>query len=136
MSNILDAPDVEALAKIVVDEGVVGRVDLSRVRFVRSYDAKFHSYARIFGISRPIREALKTNVCYVVEVNAKLYDRLPADEKIRVVIHELTHIPERCDGSLRSHRNQKFRSNTHEKARIIAVKLQKSQYQTVEKPNH
>lgn len=126
MTNSLDAPDVEALAKLIVDEGVVQHVDLNRVRFIRSFNARFRSYARIFGLSRPIREALKTNVCYVVEVNAELFDRLPSAEKIRVVIHELTHIPNGCNGSLRSHRSRSFRMNTHRKARVLAVKLEAS----------
>jgi len=126
MTNSLDAPDVEALAKLIVDEGVVQHVDLNRVRFIRSFNARFRSYARIFGLSRPIREALKTNVCYVVEVNAELFDGLPSAEKIRVVIHELTHIPNGCNGSLRSHRSRSFRKNTHRKARVLAVKLEGS----------
>jgi predicted metallopeptidase len=126
MTNSLDAPDVEALAKLIVDEGVVQHVDLNRVRFIRSFNARFRSYARIFGLSRPIREALKTNVCYVVEVNAELFDGLPSAEKIRVVIHELTHIPNGCNGSLRTHRSRSFRTNTHRKARVLAVKLEGS----------
>ncbi len=123
MINSLDAPDVEALARLIVAEGVVDHVDLDRVRFIRSYNAKFRSYARIFGLSRPIREALKTNVSYVVEVNATLFDGLSSAEKIRVVIHELTHIPNGCNGSLRSHRSRSFRSNTHRKAQVLALKL-------------
>ncbi|MEM0119925.1 MAG: putative metallopeptidase [Thermoprotei archaeon] len=126
MTNSLDAPDVESLAKLIVGEGVVNNVDLNKVRFIRSFNAKFRSYARIFGLSRPIREALKTNVCYVIEVNADLFDGLPPAEKIRVVIHELTHIPNGCNGSLRSHRSRSFRANTQKKARVLAMKLEGS----------
>lgn len=126
MANSRDAPDVEALARLIVDEGVVGHVDLAKVKFIRSFNAKFGSYARIFGISKPIREALKTNICYVVEVNAKLFDNLPPDEKIRVIIHELTHIPAGCNGSLRSHRSRSFRFNAHSKAKALAAKLERS----------
>lgn len=123
MTKSLDAPDVEALAKLVVDEGAVGQIDLAKVRFIRSFGAAFASYARIFGLPQPVREALKTDIRYVVEVNAKLFDGLPEHEKIRVVIHELTHIPDRCDGSLRPHSSPSFRSNTQRKARRLAAKL-------------
>jgi len=48
--------------------------------------------------------ALKLPPYYVVEVLSQHYDHLSADDKIRVIIHELMHIPKNFSGALVPHR--------------------------------
>ncbi len=40
---------------------------------------------------------------YLIEVISEAYDRLPADEKERTLVHEILHIPRAFGGGFRHH---------------------------------
>ncbi len=97
------APDVEALARDIVEALGLDWIDLSRVAFVRSRGSRSQAYARIWGLPRVFQEAFGLNPLYVVEVIAERFDGLGAADRARVVIHELLHIPRSFSGGLRPH---------------------------------
>jgi len=88
------APDVEAqVAELVVALGL-DHVDLSRVRCVRSYGTKSRrTLARCHALPRILQTAMALRAHYVIELVTEHYDRLPPDERVKTLIHELLHIP-------------------------------------------
>ena len=75
----------------------------SRIFCYRTQGSKSRSYARIWSFPKIFQDALALEPAYVIEVLAKHYDRLNDDEKIKVLIHELLHIPRNFSGALVPH---------------------------------
>lgn len=78
-------------------------VDPDRVYCVRSYHARTRAIARIYGTPGAWIAALGYNPGYVIEVISEKYDALDPLSKIRVLVHELLHIPTTFSGGLRPH---------------------------------
>jgi len=100
------APDVEAsIAEIVGCIGLV-HVDLSRVVALRSHGSKAAgTIARIHGLPRIWQISLGIKPNYVIELISERFDRLSQEEREKVLIHELLHIPKGFGGGFRQHRN-------------------------------
>jgi predicted metallopeptidase len=78
-------------------------VDPKRIFCYRTIGSKSRSYARIWSFPKIFQDALDLEPAYVIEVLAKYYDRLNEDEKTKVLIHELLHIPKNFSGALIPH---------------------------------
>lgn len=78
-------------------------VDSSRIFCYRTIGSKSRSYARIWAFPKIFQDALSLEPAYVIEVLSKHYDKLSDDDKKRVLIHELLHIPKNFSGALLSH---------------------------------
>lgn len=78
-------------------------VKQSRIFCYRTQGSKSRSYARIWSFPKIFQDALQLEPAYVIEVLAKHYDKLDDDEKIKVLIHELLHIPKNFSGALVPH---------------------------------
>ncbi len=99
------ADDVRELARDIVSRlpEYFGHVDLDRVWFVRSTGSRSTAVARIHGLPRIWREVLGLEPMYIIEVIGEKYDRLDMVGKVKIIIHELLHIPKRFSGGLRPH---------------------------------
>lgn len=75
-----------------------------RVFCYRTEGSKARAYARTWMMPKIFQNALDIPPAYVIEVLSKYYDKLSADEKSKVLIHELLHIPKNFSGALLSHR--------------------------------
>lgn len=60
--------------------------------------------ARIHNFSKLWQRALDRPANYLIEVIAERYDKLTYEEKEKVIIHELLHIPKGFGGGFRPHR--------------------------------
>lgn len=81
-------------------------IDITRIFCYRSNGSKARAYARAWAMPKIFQDALDIKPAYVIEVLAKHYDKLSSDEKIKVLIHELLHIPKNFSGALLPHKTR------------------------------
>lgn len=81
-------------------------IDPNRIFCYRSLGSKSRSYARIWSFPKIFQDALSLEPAYVIEVLSKHYDKLDEDNKTKVLIHELLHIPKNFSGALVPHRTK------------------------------
>lgn len=70
---------------------------------VRSYGSKSNAIARCHSLTKIMQLVLKIEPMYVLEFISEKFDKLKEEEKIKVIIHELLHIPKNMSGGFRHH---------------------------------
>ena len=101
-----DAKDVKREITKIVRTLQFTHIKTSRVFCYRTQGSKARAYARTWMMPKIFQSALGIEPAYVNEVLSKYYDRLSEDEKVKVLIHELLHIPKNFSGALLSHRGR------------------------------
>lgn len=81
-------------------------VSLKDIHCFRTTGSKSRAYARIWAMPKIFQRALNLTPSYVIEVLSKYYDRLTDEEKSKVLIHELLHIPKNFSGALVPHKTR------------------------------
>lgn len=81
----------------------MSHIDMERIFCYRTEGSKARAYARTWAFPKIFQRALAVQPAYVIEVLSKYYDRLSDDEKKKVLIHELLHIPKNFSGALLPH---------------------------------
>lgn len=99
------APDVEREARRVVRFLGWNHVDLANVGFLRSFGSTAnYTIARCHGLGKAMQIGMRRDKSfYVIEVISERFDRLPRDKQIKVIIHELMHIPKNFGGGFIHH---------------------------------
>jgi len=105
------AKDIKEKVNQLISQLKMDYIDEKRIYCIRSFDAKTRAIARIWGMSRLFAEVCGIKPCYIIEVNAKRFDKLSERDKIKTLIHELLHIPKTFSGALLSHRGRYHRIN-------------------------
>lgn len=98
-----DADDVKNDLKQILSVVDLPYIDLDRIHCYRTQGSKARAYARTWGFPKIFQRALGVEAAYVIEVLSKYYDKLSDDEKKKVLIHELLHIPKNFSGALLPH---------------------------------
>jgi len=79
-------------------------VKLERMKCFRSHGSSSRgTIARCHTIGKLLQKAMDTESFYVLEFISERFDRLPEEEKIKTIIHELMHIPHTFGGGFRHH---------------------------------
>lgn len=81
-------------------------IKIENIHCFRTTGSKSRAHARIWSMPKIFQRALNLEPNYVIEVLSKYYDRLNDDEKSKVLIHELLHIPQNFSGALVPHRTR------------------------------
>lgn len=106
------APDIESKLKRIARRLKMDHIDLNRVKGVRSYGSTSTGViARCHALPKVMQLALDIQAHYVIEILNESYDRLSKEEQIKILIHELMHIPETFGGGFRMHRDHVTRKN-------------------------
>ena len=113
------APEIKQQITKLVNQLKMDHIKINNIHCIRSYNAKTRAYARIWGMSKLFKEVAGIEPHYIIEVNARRFDKLPEREKIKTLIHELLHIPKTFSGALLSHRGKYHQINDREVEKII-----------------
>jgi len=70
---------------------------------LRSRNTKTNAIARCYALSKPFQIAFRLSPRYIIEVISEKFDKLNDNEKARILIHELLHIPKSFGGGFRHH---------------------------------
>jgi predicted metallopeptidase len=101
------APDVEQTAKKIIETLQLNHIDPERVQFYRSTGSRSRGVqARIHGLGRIWFDALQLKPSYIIEVISERFDRLDEENKDKVIIHELMHIPAGFSGGFVPHKGR------------------------------
>lgn len=98
-----EAEDVKKDLREIVETLDLPHIQLSRIFCYRTDGSKARAYARTWAFPKIFQRALDVEPAYVIEVLSRYYDRLSEDEKKKVLIHELLHIPNNFSGALLPH---------------------------------
>lgn len=100
------ATDIQKGITKIVKTLDLKHIDPNRIVCFRSTGSSSRARARIWSLPRVWQMALNVEAHYVIEVLSEKFDRLSLDDKERVLIHELMHIPKNFSGSLLPHRGR------------------------------
>jgi predicted metallopeptidase len=78
-------------------------IDVNRVKVVVCRGCRSKAIARIHMLPSVWRFILGLEPVYVIEVIEKNFFALPESKRVKVLIHELLHIPKNFSGGLRPH---------------------------------
>ena len=79
-------------------------VNIQRVRCFRSYGTSSRgTIARCHALGKLMQKALGIKAVYALEFLHERFDKLSEEEKIKVIIHELMHIPFTFGGGFKHH---------------------------------
>jgi len=97
------APDIQKIAE-EISAFLFPHVKIERVKCFRSSGTSSkRTVARCHTIGKLIQKAIGIKAFYVLEFLSERFDKLPEEEKIKVIIHELMHIPASFGGGFRHH---------------------------------
>ena len=79
-------------------------IKIENVKSFRSYGTSSRrTIARCHALGKLMQKALNIKAHYVLEFLSERFDRLNEEEKIKVIIHELMHIPKSFGGGFKHH---------------------------------
>lgn len=116
------APDVKKRIDALIEVLEFTHIIPKQIYCIRSVDAKTRAYARIWGMAKVFSEVAGIPPTYIIEVNAKKFDRLSDRDQLKTLVHELMHIPRTFSGALLSHKGPYHRINDREVEKILRAK--------------
>ena len=97
------APDLQRTAE-EISRMLFPHVKIERMKCFRSHGSSSRgTVARCHTIGKLLQKAAEIPAFYALEFLSERFDRLSEEEKIKVIIHELMHIPTTFGGGFRHH---------------------------------
>ena len=97
------APDIQEKVNKIIQVLNLDYINSLRIICMRSRGSKANAYARIWNLPQIWQKALDIRTYYIIEVLSEHFDNLPEEQKEKVLIHELIHIPKTFSGALLPH---------------------------------
>jgi len=116
-----EAPDVKKRLTYIVSSLGIKSLNIKRIFCLRSTNSKTRAYARIWGLTSIWQQVLKIKPCYIVEVISEKYDNLEQNQKDRILLHELNHIPKNFSGALVPHFRRGKRSFKRKLEELVSL---------------
>ncbi len=87
-----------------ISRRVFPHVKIDRVKCYRSYGTSTkRTIARCHALGKLMQEAMGVDAFYALEFLGEQFNKLSTEDKVKVVIHELMHIPETFGGGFKHH---------------------------------
>ncbi len=97
------APDLQIIAE-EISRMLYPHVITERVKCFRSYGSSSRgTIARCHALGKLMQKALGVKAHYALEFIHERFDKLSEEEKLKVIIHELMHIPKTFGGGFKHH---------------------------------
>ncbi|MBS3092458.1 metallopeptidase [Candidatus Pacearchaeota archaeon] len=97
------APDIQTKAD-EISKTVFPHVKLDRTKCYRSYGSSSRgTVARCHALGKLMQHTLNVKAHYALEFLSERFDKLDEEEKTKVIIHELMHIPKSFGGGFKHH---------------------------------
>lgn len=97
------APDIQAKAE-EISRILFPHVQIDSVKCFRSYGTNSKlTIARCHSIGKVLQKALDRKAFYVLEFLSERFDKFDEEEKIKIIMHELMHIPKAFGGGFKHH---------------------------------
>ena len=97
------APDIHNKA-VEISKNLFPHVDISRIKCFRSYGSTSrNTIARCHAIGKLMQLTIGIKAHYGIEFISEQFDKLSEEEQIKVIIHELMHIPKTFGGGFKHH---------------------------------
>ncbi|MFA5060784.1 MAG: putative metallopeptidase [Candidatus Pacearchaeota archaeon] len=99
------APDIKKIAEEIIYNLDWDHIFLEHVAFLRSRGSSARrTIARCHALGKAMQIGMgRKKGFYLIEVISERFDKLPYNEKVKVVIHELMHIPKSFGGGFIHH---------------------------------
>jgi len=99
----LEAPDLQDRMVEIVQTLGLNHIDTNRVKCFRSKGTSTRrTLARCHTVGKLMQKAMQVQPHYAIEF-LEIFEKLPANEQDKVIIHELMHIPKTFGGGFRQH---------------------------------
>jgi|SRR3989344_2822133 len=97
------APDIQEIAD-EISSMLYPHVRIERMKCFRSYGSNSRgTVARCHALGKLMQKALGVQAHYALEFIHERFDKLSEEEKLKVIIHELMHIPKTFGGGFKHH---------------------------------
>ncbi len=97
------AEDLQEIAE-EISRFLFSHIALSRVKCFRSYGTSSRrTIARCHALGKLMQKAIGIRAVYALEFLSERFDKLDKEEQIKVIIHELMHIPKTFGGGFKHH---------------------------------
>ncbi|MFA5174328.1 MAG: putative metallopeptidase [Candidatus Pacearchaeota archaeon] len=97
------AEDIQQIASELANM-MFPHVRMNDVVCLRSFGSSSRgTIARCHALGKAMQIALNRKGFYLIEVISEKFDKMPEDERIKTIIHELMHIPKSFGGGFKFH---------------------------------
>ncbi len=97
------APEIQFKAE-EISKILFPYVDIGNIKCFRSYGTSSrYTIARCHALGKLMQKAICRKAFYVLEFLSERFDKLDEEEKIKIIIHELMHIPKCFGGGFKHH---------------------------------
>ena len=97
------APDLQAKAQ-EISKILFPHVQLDNVRCFRGFGSSSRrTIARCHALGKLMQKAIGIKAVYALEFLSERFDKMGEEEQLKVIIHELMHIPKTFGGGFKHH---------------------------------